>query len=406
MDRLGASRKRKEAESWAEMSFGFPSALRMRSSEKAILSVLVMCGMQLSTVGCHKKMAEPITQAYEPAQTLRGAAEKHHLLMGAAVDSPYLTQAPYRTILAREYSVLEPANELKFDAVHPEAESYDFSAPDALVAFAKAHSMKIRGHNLLWHRSLPNWIVVNDWMHAQNGPSAPWTPEALNKVLAEHIATVVRRYRGEVYAWDVVNEPFNDDGSMRSSIWYDKPGIGFAGEGTKYIAQALIWAHAADPDAKLFVNEYGAETLNKKSDAIYEMAKEFLSRGIPLNGIGLQLHVESDFNAFDALRENIHRLGRLGLEVQFTEVDVRLTDDSDGSLRAQASIYGKLLAECLNEPACTLFQTWGFTDRYSFIPQAFPGYGWALPFDENYRKKPAYSAMLKQLESQNRIARR
>jgi endo-1,4-beta-xylanase len=390
--------------SQSKMSSGFRSAVRIRTSEPFALSVAI-CGMLLSAVGCHQELRKPITQTSQAAQTLRSAVEKHHLLIGAAVDSPFLAEAQYRETLAREYSAMETANELKFDAVHPKPEFYDFSGPDALVAFARMHSMKLRGHNLLWHRSLPNWIVVNDWMHAQNGPSAAWTAEALNKVLAGHIATVVKRYRGDVYAWDVVNEPFNEDGSMRSSIWYDKPGIGFAGKGTTYIAQALIWAHAADPEARLFVNEYNAETLNKKSDSMYEMAKDFLGRGIPLNGIGLQLHVESDFNEFDALRQNIHRLAGLGLEVQFTEVDVRLRDDSDVSLRAEADIYKRLLGECLREPACTLFQSWGFTDKYSFIPGAFPGYGWGLPFDETYRKKPAYSAILEQLQSQSKVAR-
>ena len=338
----------------------------------------------------------------DSAQTLRVAAEKHHLLMGAAVDSPYFTQGTYTSILAREYSALEPANEMKFDSVHPRPDTYDFLGADVLVAFARSHSMKVRGHNLLWHRSLPDWIVVNNWMHAQYGPSAPWTPQALNKVLAGHIATVVKRYKGEVYAWDVVNEPFFDDGTMRHSIWYDKPGIGFAGQGTKYIEQALFWAHAADPSAKLFVNEYNAETLNEKANAVYEMAKDFVRRGVPLSGIGLQLHVEGDFNEFDALRQNIHRLAALGLEVQFTEVDVRVTNDGESNLRSQADIYKNLLAVCLEEPACTLFQTWGFTDRYSFIPQTFKGYGWALPFDDGYGKKPAYGAMLKELARENK----
>ncbi len=323
--------------------------------------------------------------------------------MGAAADSSFLSEAPYAATLAREYSALEPADEMKFDAIHPEPDDYDFSGPDALVAFAQTHSMRVRGHVLVWHRSLPIWMLARDWMQAQHGPSAPWTPKALNKILAEHITTVARHYRGKVYAWDVVNEPFNEDGSMRSSIWYEKPGIGFAGEGTKYIEQALIWAHAADPDAKLFVNEYNAETLNRKSDAMYAMAKDFLSRGVPLNGIGLQLHVESDFNSFDSLRRNIHRLADLGLEVQFTEVDVRMKDSSDASLQAEADIYKDLLDACLSESACTLFQTWGFTDRYSWIPVAYPGYGWALPFDLRYRKKPAYNVLLKELQVRDNV---
>jgi endo-1,4-beta-xylanase len=358
----------------------------------------VICGLVLAAASAGSKR-EPAAQTSDVAQTLRTMAEKHHLLMGAAVDSEFLSQPSYAATLSREYSALEPANEMKFDSIHPADGAYDWVGPDKLVAFAQTHSMKLRGHTLVWYNSLPDWIKVKDWMHSQNGPSAAWTAAALNKVLADHIATVVAHYRGKVYAWDVVNEAFNDDGSMRSTIWYDKPGIGFAGQGTKYIEQALVWAHAADPDAKLFVNEYDAETLNRKSDAVYAMAKDFVSRGVPLNGIGLQLHVGADFNELDSLSRNIRRLAALGLEVQFTEVDVRLRDNSGFSLRAQADTYKDLLDACLREPACTLFQTWGFTDKYSWIPEAVPGWGWALPFDENYGKKPAYSAMLKKLKS-------
>jgi endo-1,4-beta-xylanase len=205
-----------------------------------------------------------------------------------------------------------------------------------------------------------------------------------------------------VYAWDVVNEPFNDDGSMRNSAWYDGPGIGFAGKGTKLIEQALVWAHAADPQAKLFVNEFGAETMNGKSNALYAMAKDFVKRGVPLSGIGFQLHVGNSFDSFDALdslRSNIKRFAALGLEVQFTEVDVR--EDNAGSTNSstQADTYKSLLSECLRQPACTAFQTWGFTDKHSWIQEVYPGYGWALPFDRNYRKKRAYDVMLKKLNS-------
>lgn len=399
------------------MSFGLRSTARTQiapyfSIPKLSICVLVLAGVGWYLTSTYQSLRssggkrESIAQTSDAAQTLRARAEERHLLMGAAVDSSVMSEVPYAATLAREYSALEPGNEMKFNFIHPKPASYDFAEPDALVAFAQSHSMRVRGHNLVSHRSLPDWISVKDWMHAQDGPSAPWTPESLNKVLAEHIATVVGHYRGKIYAWDVVNEPFNEDGSVRSSIWYEKPGIRFAGEGTKYIEQALIWAHAADSEAKLFVNETGAETLNRKSDAVYAMAKDFRSRSVPLNGIGLELHVGSDFNSFDSLRRNIHRLTDLGLEVQFTEVDVRLRDSSDLSLRAQADIYENLLDACLREPACTLFQTWGFTDRYSWVPDAFPGYGSALPFDENYRKKPAYNAMLKRLQSPDNVESR
>jgi endo-1,4-beta-xylanase len=331
--------------------------------------------------------------AADPPQTLRDAAAKHHLLMGSAVDSRFLSDPMYAPILASEYSQLEPENEMKFGPIHPAPDRYAFAGPDKLVEFAQAHGMKVRGHTLVWQSQVADWVT---------DPKTPWTPEALNKVLADHIATVVGRYRGKVYAWDVVNEPFNDDGSMRNSVWYNGPGIGFAGKGTKLIEQALVWAHAADPQAKLFVNEYGAEMLNRKSNALYAMAKDFVKRGIPLNGIGFQLHVGNSFDSFDALssfRANIKRFAALGLEVQFTEVDVKENNAGKDNMSDQADTYKSLLSECLRQPACTAFQTWGFTDKHSWIPGENSGYGWALPFDDNYKKKRAYDAMMKKLKS-------
>jgi endo-1,4-beta-xylanase len=352
------------------------------SASVALGGLLVLSGIRGSGrgIGSSPPSAEP--------QTLRTAAQSHHLLMGTAADADHLSERPYASILATEYSVLEPENEMKFGPIHPEPTTYNFADADKLVDFALAHGMKVRGHNLLWFSQLPIWIVA---------PAQPWTPAALNKILADHIATVVGRYKGRVYAWDVVNEPFNDNGSLRSDVWFDKPGIGFASQGTRTIEQALRWAHAADPDAKLFVNEYGAEIMNAKSNALYAMAKDFVRRGVPLSGIGLQLHIGPGFDQQDSLGDlskNIRRLAALGLEVQFTEVDVREHDGSNFSQSEQANAYKDLLDACLRQTACTLFQTWGFTDKYSWISD-----GWALPMDKNYRKKRAYSAMLAKLKS-------
>jgi endo-1,4-beta-xylanase len=303
--------------------------------------------------------------------------------MGTAADADLLSDSRYTSVLRSEYSELEPENEMKFDSIHPAPERFSFSAADALVAFAEANSMKVRGHNLLWYQQLPGWIV---------SPSSPWSPAALNKVLAGHIAAVVGHYKGHVYAWDVVNEPFNDDGSMRSSVWYDKPGIGYAEQGTKMIEQALRWAHAADPAARLFVNETGAEGFN---------AKYFVRRGVPLSGIGIELHVGIGFDqpdSLDDLQANVKRIAALGLEVQFTEVDVEMPHNDSFSLSQEASVYKDLLDICVRQPQCTLFQTWGFTDAHSWRTESNGPRGWPLPFDRNYRKKPAYHAMLKRLE--------
>jgi endo-1,4-beta-xylanase len=206
-----------------------------------------------------------------------------------------------------------------------------------------------------------------------------------------------------VWAWDVVNEAFNDDGTLRSTIWHNAPGIGYAGQGTAYIEQAFGWAHTADPAAKLFYNDYDAETINAKSDAIYAMARDFTSRGVPLDGIGFQMHIKLSFNDAKTLNSfagNLKRFSDLGMEIHITELDVALDSADSASLAAQGALYGKVTQICLQTPTCRVLQTWGFTDKYSWIPSYSKGnQGWALPFDADYKKKPAYDSILKSLQA-------
>jgi endo-1,4-beta-xylanase len=320
-----------------------------------------------------------------PPPTLGQAAATHHIKVGAAADSFYLSDASYSAILGSEFTQLQAENEMKFSALHPAANTYDFSAGDALVTFAQAHSMAVRGHTLVWHNQVPSWVTSGNYSSAQ-----------LSQILQDHITTVMQHYAGKVYGWDVVNEAFNDDGTMRDTIWYDQPGIG-AGFGTQYIEQALNWAHAADPSAKLFYNDYNDETLGLKSDAIYAMAQDFTTRGVPLDGIGFQFHVDLTFDnpgALASVASNFQRFAALGLELHITELDIRLSDSSAASLAAQAKLYGELATICVQQPNCKVFQTWGFTDKYSWIPGFFPGMGWALLWDSNYQKKPAYTSVL------------
>jgi endo-1,4-beta-xylanase len=372
----------------ARLSVLFPN-----KRNTALFPMLAPLLLMIFCIGCADspvRLATPVTPPVAP--TLRGTAQSHNLIMGSAADASHLDEQLYAAMLSTEYSQLQAENEMKFASIHPEPDTYDYTEADALVAFALKNSMKVRGHTLVWHQQVPAWVTE---------PATPWTTTTLNQVLKDHIANVVGHYQGQVYAWDVVNEAFNDDGTMRSSIWYDSPGIGFAGQGTKGIEQALQWAHAADPAAKLFYNDYGAETINAKSDAIYAMAQDFVKRGVPISGIGLQLHIDPSFDnpaTLASLSQNIQRLGALGLEVHFTEVDVRLASNSADNLQLQAKTYADLLTICLQQSSCKVFQTWGFTDRYSWIPSFYPGFGWALPFDEAYAKKPAYQALIKSLQ--------
>ena len=353
-------------------------------STAALLIALVLAGCGGGSTSSNNPSGPSNPSA--PTTTLRELATPRGVLMGTAADSPFLSSdATYASVLGTEYSQLQAENEMKFGLIHPQQGTYDFSGGDALVSFAQAHNMVVRGHTLVWYQEVPDW-VTNGGFGATD----------LSSILLDHVNTVMGHYAGQVYAWDVVNEAFNDDGTMRDTIWYDQPGIGFAGQGTKYIEQALQWAHAADPAAKLFYNDYSAETMNAKSDAIYAMAADFKNRGVPLDGIGFQTHVDLTFDnpsTLASFASNLQRFADLGLDVHITELDIRLSDNTQASLNAQAKLYGELMTMCVQQPRCKVFQTWGFTDKYSWIPNAFPGWGWALPFDDTYQKKPAYTAI-------------
>jgi endo-1,4-beta-xylanase len=318
-------------------------------------------------------------------QPLRDLADRRGVQIGAAVNPSRLSEAAYAETLAREFNLAEPENAMKFGPIHPGVSSYNFGPADAVVEFAQKHKMAVRGHTLVWHRQNPPWLTGGNLTAGQ-----------LSEALQEHIRTVAGRYAGKVSGWDVVNESFNDDGTLRSTVWHDKPGIGTAGTG--YIEQAFRWARAADPKAVLFYNDYGAEPTNAKADAIYKMVRDFKSRGVPIDGVGMQMHLTLRPPTTESIEANMKRLIALGLEVQFTELDVRVPVDVAGTasaadLEKQAQIYRDVVALCRQFPKCTAIQTWGFTDRYSWIPRQFPGTGAALIFDPSYRAKPAYEAI-------------
>jgi endo-1,4-beta-xylanase len=346
------------------------------------------------------------TTAIYAQMTLRQAADQRALLIGAAAaagefgnPNPLVLEPSYAYTLAAQYNMLEPENAMKWNAIHPAANTYDFQSGDALVAFAQAHHMQVRGHNLCWDSYNPDWVKAL---------AATATPETMSAVLQDHIKTVVTHYKGQVFAWDVVNEALSDTQTgigirMKNSIWYNQPGIGSTGTG--YVEQAFRWAHAANPKALLFYNDYGIEDPGSKFNAVYAMVNDFLARGVPIHGVGMQMHISETGNPTSAgLAQNIRRLTALGLQVHITEMDVRIPVDLNGigspvSLQRQAQAYQRVLAICLQNPGCTAFQTWGFTDKHSWIPTFYPGFGAALPFDVNYQPKPAFYSLLSALQT-------
>jgi endo-1,4-beta-xylanase len=329
-----------------------------------------------------------------PAQSLRQAADRDGILIGTAVRPAQLSEANYASTLAREFNMIEAEDAMKWWIVRPDRTHYNFGPGDDIVRFAQSHQMKVRGHCLVWGRDNPKWLR-----------DGHFTTRQLSRLLREHIARLTKHYAGQVFAWDVVNEALDENGNVRDSIWYNHPGIGSAGKGTAYIEQAFRWAHQADPHALLFYNEAEGEGMNRKSDAIYAMVKDFKRRGVPIDGVGLQMHVPALSLDIAAVEANIARLTALGVQIHITELDVSLPVDSGGAvgtedLNRQASICRDIVRACLNKPGCTAIQTWGFTDKYSWIGSHSRGArGQALPFDRAYQPKAAYHAILEELSA-------
>jgi len=311
--------------------------------------------------------------------TLRRLGDLRGLQVGAAIRASTLREnPPYGAVVAREFSSITPANEMKWASVEPVRGRFDWSGADATIAFARAHDQVVRGHTLVWHRQLPDWLTTGGF----TGPQ-------VLQLMTEHIGAEAGRYAGEVVAWDVVNEPFNEDGTFRASIFEQ------ASNGPRYIATALHAARRADPTARLYLNDFNIEGINAKSTAMLNLATALRQQGVPIDGVGIQTHVilgrvPPDF------AENIHRFAAAGFEVCLTEIDVRIPltagEASPAQLAEQAADYARIVEASLAVRGCVGVTVWGFTDLDSWIPRAFPGHGAADLLDEGLSPKPAYLA--------------
>lgn len=334
----------------------------------------------LALLSCYAVRERRAARANAPdagAPGLRALAEARGLLLGAAVSPGSLEDPAFAGALVRNFNYLTPENSMKWSAIHPAPDRYSFDEADRIVAFAKKHGMAVRGHTLAWHQQNPAWL---------EGSSS--LGEDPDDVLREHIETVVGRYRGQIRDWDVVNEPLDENGELRKNVWLLSIGPG-------YIERAFRWAHAADPQAKLFLNEFGNEAAGgPKSEAFYKLVKDLLAKGVPLHGVGLQFHLDGQYNPdFGAVAQNLARLRALGVEVQITELDMRLEGTPEPeALAQQGQVYAELVRAALAYRLSAVV-TWGLTDRYSWVPAFFRGYGHALMFDGDYRPKPAALAV-------------
>ncbi len=313
------------------------------------------------------------------APPLRDAAAAGGKWVGAAVQSGFLSSEPeYAAAVARHFDYLTAEWEMKMDPIERDLGHFDFSGADAIVAFAEAHGARVKGHALVWHGATPDWV-------------GGLTSAEVRSAVEQYIRTVAGRYKGRLAAWDVVNEAVADDGGgLRNTVFLQKLG-------PDYIAEAFRLARSADPKAMLFYNDYSGEGLGAKSDRIFELVKGLKQSGVPIDGVGLQMHVEaSGYPTTGDLATNIQRLAGLGLLVNISEMDVRIRNaagSQQARLEAQRIRYHDLVAACIAVPRCHAVTFWGFTDRHSWIDGSF-GADDPLLFDETYHVKPAFFGVL------------
>ncbi|MFG2516338.1 endo-1,4-beta-xylanase [Streptomyces sp. NPDC048584] len=314
--------------------------------------------------------------------------------MGTALAAgPLLTDSAYRRTAGEEFSMLTPENDFKPQFVQPRRGVFAFAEGDVLVDFAEANRMKVHAHTLVWFEALPAWMRA-EMTHGQR-----------RRVMVEHIRAVAGHFRGKVAEWDVVNEPMSDeDEDYSNGNRGVRPQLWFEAMGEQYIDIAFHAAREADPHAVLYLNEYGVEEDGPRWDALYALLIRLKERGVPIDGVGFQDHeyAVGDRTDPEVFRRKVRALAGLGLKARVSEADV-LVDEDEEDIQAR-QLAGKL-AVCGEEPNCTSFSTWGFTDKYGSTADLRdypPSPGNALPWDATYEAKPAYWALRDVLDDARR----
>jgi endo-1,4-beta-xylanase len=338
------------------------------------------------------------------AQSIKGLKDyyKKYFPIGVAVNPRMMDNPEESALILAQFNSMTPENAMKMGPIHPEEKRYNWEPADKIADFAVQHGLKLRGHTLCWHNQTPNWFF-------KDSTGATVTKEVLLARMKQHIFDVVGRYKGKIYAWDVVNEAV-PDGDGTADLYRKSPFYEIIGP--EYIEKAFQYAHEADPQATLFYNDYNTENAAKR-ERIYQVVKGLKDKGVPIHGVGLQGHWALTEPTADELETSITKFAGLGLQVQVTELDVsihpkeheRRTETFTGKVEYTPEIEAKQVAQYKmlfdvlrkHRKAITGVTFWNLSDKSSWLDN-FPVRGrkdYPLLFDEKYQPKKAFFVVAK-----------
>jgi endo-1,4-beta-xylanase len=344
-------------------------------------------------------LAAAPAEALPPLRTVLAT----HFKVGAAIEPDSIDSPADAALIAAQFSSLTAENKMKPGTIGVAQDQYDFEPADKIVAFAQAHGIAVRGHTLVWHFKAGDWTEAPAWLFAGD-PKDPHYHDIVAKRLDRYVTDVVTHFRGKVYAWDVVNEVISDDPHQvyrEDSPWY-------RALGKDYIAIAFRAARAADPNVKLYINEYNTDDPGKRAKLL-AVIRELRAQGVPIDGVGHQMHISVNWPPLPNIKQAFDDVAALGLENQVTELDVSLYTDPgecwnnphaclpdlghpvpNDILRAQAERYRAVFALFEREPTIKAVTFWGYSDKHTWLSSTpVPRNNLPLPFDTNLKPKAA-----------------